>query len=56
MDQESFTALIYGSTGAVGRELVAHLLNSPKWRKVIVIVRNPLAEWETHPKKSKLQV
>lgn len=42
---ESYTALIYGSTGAVGRELVNHLLKSPKWKKIIVVVRNPLKEW-----------
>lgn len=42
---QSYTALIYGSTGAVGKELVEHLLNSSKWKKVIVVVRNPLKEW-----------
>lgn len=36
---KGLTALIYGSTGAVGQQLVDHLLNSMKWVRVIVVVR-----------------
>jgi uncharacterized protein YbjT (DUF2867 family) len=37
--EKGYSALIYGATGAVGRELVQELLNSPKWDTVHVVVR-----------------
>jgi oxidoreductase len=44
MEQSSngLKALIVGSTGAIGRELVKELVQSNKWSEVHVIVRREL--------------
>lgn len=42
------TALIAGSTGLVGKELLQNLLNGEEYEKVIAIVRRPLEN--DHPK------
>jgi oxidoreductase len=52
----AYTALLYGATGAIGQDLVKILLNSDKWKKVIVVVRREIDDWKNHPNKSKLQV
>lgn len=45
-----FTALVTGGTGAIGRELVAELLASPAWSRVVLVGRGskwtPPAGWE----------
>ena len=38
--------LIFGSTGAVGRELIKYLLSSKKYIKITVIVRRKINEWK----------
>jgi uncharacterized protein YbjT (DUF2867 family) len=37
------TALVVGATGLVGTQLVDRLLASPRWSRVIALVRRPLA-------------
>ena len=39
-------ALVFGATGAVGRELVDYLLNSNEYSKVAIIVRRKIDSWE----------
>lgn len=39
--------IIFGSTGAVGRELLKYLLSSKKYIKITIIVRRKLDEWES---------
>lgn len=43
-----YTALVVGSTGAVGRELVAELVKSTKCQKIIALSRRdiPVEEWK----------
>ena len=53
---KGYTALLYGATGTFGQDLVELLLNSDKWKKVIVIVRRELEEWKNHSNRKKLQV
>jgi len=38
------TAVCLGSTGAIGRALVAELLASPRWARVVVLARRRLAD------------
>ncbi|KAG7391256.1 Oxidoreductase htatip2 [Phytophthora boehmeriae] len=61
----SYVALVIGSTGAVGRDLVADLVASAKCKKVIALARRdvPEASWgstfpslDTEAAKSKLEV
>lgn len=40
----SYVALVIGSTGAVGRELVAELVESAKCKKVIALARRDVPE------------
>ena len=42
----SFKALLFGATGAVGRELVDYLLNSNEYLKITLIVRRKIERWE----------
>lgn len=51
-------ALIFGPTGAIGRELVLELLNAPQWETVAVVTRRTLEEWDklSDDKKAKLKV
>ena len=42
----SFKALIFGSSGAVGRELVDYLLNSNDYSKITLITRRKIERWE----------
>ncbi|CAD8056090.1 unnamed protein product [Paramecium primaurelia] len=56
MDQTGLRAVILGASGAVGRELVVELTNSPKWTEVAVIVRRKLDQWDTLPNKHKLKI
>ena len=41
-----FKVLIFGATGAVGRELVDYFLNSKEYSKITVIVRRKIDRWE----------
>ena len=52
---KGYTALLYGATGTFGQDLVELLLNSDKWKKVIVVKR-VLEEWKNHSNRKKLQV
>ena len=47
-DWANFKTLIFGATGAVGRELVDYLLNSNDYSKVTVIVRRKIDRWEKY--------
>lgn len=38
----SFKAVVFGATGAVGREIVKQLIDSPQWSHVTTIGRRPL--------------
>ena len=42
----SFKTLIFGATGAVGRELVDYLLNSSEYSKITLIARRKIERWE----------
>lgn len=41
-----FKVLIFGASGAVGRELVDYFLNSKDYSKITVIVRRKIERWE----------
>ena len=41
-----FKAIIFGATGAVGRELVEYLLNSDDYTLITLIVRRKIERWE----------
>ncbi|ORY72463.1 hypothetical protein LY90DRAFT_699942 [Neocallimastix californiae] len=45
----SFKALVFGASGAVGRELVDNLINSNDYSKVSIIVRRKIEKWENQP-------
>ena len=48
----SFKSLIFGGSGAVGRELVDYLLNSGQYSKITLITRKTLERWEkSNPEK-----
>ena len=48
----SFKSLIFGGSGAVGRELVDYLLNSSQYSKITLITRKTLERWEnSNPEK-----
>ena len=42
----SFKTLIFGASGAVGRELVDYLLDSIQYSKITLITRKTLEKWE----------
>jgi len=42
----SFKTLIFGASGAVGRELVNYLLNSNDYSKITLITRRKIERWE----------
>ena len=42
----SFKVLIFGASGAVGRELVDYLLNSNDYSKITLITRRKIERWE----------
>ena len=42
----SFKTLIFGATGAVGRELVDYLLDSSEYIKITLITRRKIERWE----------
>ena len=42
----SFKTLIFGATGAVGRELVDYLLNSSEYSKITLFARRKIERWE----------
>ena len=42
----SFKTLIFGASGAVGRELVDYLINSKEYSKISLIVRRRIERWE----------
>ena len=42
----SFKSLIFGGSGAVGRELVDYLLNSSQYSRITLITRKTLERWE----------
>ena len=42
----NFKTLIFGSSGAVGRELVDYLLNSSDYSRITIIVRRKIDKWE----------
>ncbi|CAD8079480.1 unnamed protein product [Paramecium sonneborni] len=56
MDQFNLRGVILGASGAVGRELVTELSNSPKWTEIVLIVRRKLEQWDTLPNKNKLRI
>ena len=56
MKQEGFNALVFGSTGAIGTELIISLLRSPQWSKVHCIVRREVEEWKTFKGYDKLVI
>ena len=41
-----FKTLIFGATGAVGRELVDYLLNSNDYSIITIIARRKIERWE----------
>ena len=41
-----FKTLIFGASGAVGRELVDYLLNSSDYSRITIIVRRKIEKWE----------
>jgi uncharacterized protein YbjT (DUF2867 family) len=45
---QNLSAVIIGATGLVGRELVQHLLNDPRFSRVVLLVRR--RSGATHPK------
>ena len=48
----SFKSLIFGGSGAVGRELVDYLLNSGQYSKITLITRKTLERWgKSNPEK-----
>ena len=51
----NFKTLIFGASGAVGRELVDNLLNSNDYSKVSVIVRRKIDRWKKYDS-SKLNI
>ena len=52
----NFKTLIFGASGAVGRELVDYLLNSNDYSIVTVIVRQKIDRWEKYDSSSKLKI
>mmetsp|Transcript_12364 Transcript_12364/g.14205 ORF Transcript_12364/g.14205 Transcript_12364/m.14205 type:complete len:247 (-) Transcript_12364:102-842(-) len=42
-------ALVFGASGATGREVVSELLASPAWEQVTVVVRRKIDRWENLP-------
>ncbi len=42
---KKYNAIVIGATGAVGRELVTHLLNSNEYSKITVFVRRTIDRW-----------
>lgn len=54
MEPRKLNALIFGATGAVGRELVKHLANNNRWGEIVCVVRQELPEWE--PIKNRLRI
>jgi Predicted nucleoside-diphosphate-sugar epimerases len=42
-------ALIFGASGAVGRELVTELLSNSRWTEVSIVTRRILDEWKNLP-------
>lgn len=44
--ESQLKALIIGSTGGIGRELVKELLKSKNWSEVHVVVRRELEAWK----------
>ena len=42
----NFKTLIFGASGAVGRELVDYLLNSSDYSRITIIVRKKIEKWE----------
>ena len=42
----SFKTLLFGATGAVGRELVDYLLDSNEYTKITLITRRKIERWE----------
>ena len=45
-NQRLLNGLIFGGTGAVGREFIKHAFNDPKWAKLYVVTRRSLPEFE----------
>ncbi len=45
-NDRKLNAIIIGSTGATGRELVRLMLKSEKWDTITIVVRRKLPEWE----------
>ena len=52
----SLTAVVFGSTGSVGKELVSALVSSPKWKEVVVVTRSPPSTPDTGKIKTVVQV
>ena len=51
---KKYNAIVIGGTGAVGRELITHLLNSNEYSKITAFVRRTIDRWsylsESHKK------
>ena len=56
MEGKKLKALIFGSTGAIGRELVRELVESNKWSEVHVIARRELEQWATFSPEQKAKI
>ncbi|KAM3143763.1 hypothetical protein pb186bvf_004039 [Paramecium bursaria] len=50
-NQTGLRALVLGASGAVGRDLVQELINSPQWIEITIFVRRTLPEWEQNDQK-----
>ena len=53
---KEFQAVITGGTGAVGRELIKHLIALDSCNKIFVFARRNLEEWSTEAYTSKLDI
>mmetsp|Transcript_12365 Transcript_12365/g.14206 ORF Transcript_12365/g.14206 Transcript_12365/m.14206 type:complete len:247 (+) Transcript_12365:16-756(+) len=47
--RKGLKALVFGASGATGREVVSELLASSAWDQVTVVVRKKIDRWETLP-------
>ena len=53
----SFKAIVFGASGAVGRELVDYLLKSNDYSVITIIVRRKIERWEnSNPDKLKIKL
>ena len=49
-------AVIIGSTGAIGKEVINYMLSSNNWSKILIVCRKKLLEWDNLPSNKKLKI